>query len=65
MSWILLINAGIFEIGWAIALKQTEGFTRICANHCDHHFDGGEPGIIRPGIKTHPFRHRRMLCGRR
>jgi len=28
MSWILLILAGLFEIGWAIGLKYTEGFTR-------------------------------------
>ncbi|MDB5507178.1 MAG: sugE [Devosia sp.] len=29
MSWILLIIAGLFEIGWAIGLKYTEGFTRL------------------------------------
>ncbi|WP_188865664.1 quaternary ammonium compound efflux SMR transporter SugE [Pseudomonas asuensis] len=28
MSWILLFLAGLFEIGWAIGLKYTEGFTR-------------------------------------
>lgn len=28
MSWILLFVAGLFEIGWAIGLKYTEGFTR-------------------------------------
>ena len=28
MNWIILILAGIFEIGWAIGLKYTEGFTR-------------------------------------
>jgi quaternary ammonium compound-resistance protein SugE len=28
MSWFLLIVAGIFEVGWAIGLKYTEGFTR-------------------------------------
>lgn len=28
MAWILLILAGLFEIGWAIGLKYTEGFTR-------------------------------------
>ena len=28
MPWILLILAGIFEIGWAIGLKYTDGFTR-------------------------------------
>ena len=28
MPWTLLILAGLFEIGWAIGLKYTEGFTR-------------------------------------
>lgn len=28
MSWILLVLAGLFEIGWAIGLKYTAGFTR-------------------------------------
>lgn len=28
MSWILLTLAGIFEIGWAIGLKYTAGFTK-------------------------------------
>jgi quaternary ammonium compound-resistance protein SugE len=29
MSWILLALAGLFEVGWAIGLKYTEGFTRL------------------------------------
>jgi quaternary ammonium compound-resistance protein SugE len=29
MNWMILILAGIFEIGWAIGLKYTEGFTRL------------------------------------
>ena len=29
MSWIILVLAGLFEVGWAIGLKYTEGFTRI------------------------------------
>ena len=29
MSWIILIVAGLFEMGWAIGLKTTEGFTRL------------------------------------
>jgi quaternary ammonium compound-resistance protein SugE len=28
MAWIVLVLAGLFEIGWAIGLKYTEGFTR-------------------------------------
>ena len=29
MSWIILVMAGLFEIGWAIGLKYTQGFTRL------------------------------------
>lgn len=29
MNWFLLVLAGLFEIGWAIGLKYTEGFTRV------------------------------------
>jgi len=29
MAWILLVLAGLFEVGWAIGLKYTEGFTRF------------------------------------
>ena len=29
MSWFLLILAGLAEIGWAIGLKYTDGFTRL------------------------------------
>jgi quaternary ammonium compound-resistance protein SugE len=29
LSWFVLILAGLFEVGWAIGLKYTEGFTRF------------------------------------
>lgn len=29
MNWIVLVLAGLFEIGWAIGLKYTEGFSRL------------------------------------
>lgn len=29
MAWLLLVLAGLFEIGWAIGLKYTDGFTRF------------------------------------
>jgi quaternary ammonium compound-resistance protein SugE len=28
MAWVILVVAGLFEVGWAIGLKYTEGFTR-------------------------------------
>lgn len=29
MNWMILFVAGLFEIGWAIGLKYTEGFTKF------------------------------------
>jgi quaternary ammonium compound-resistance protein SugE len=29
MAWIHLLAAGLFEVGWAIGLKYTEGFSRL------------------------------------
>ena len=29
MGWIYLFIAGLFEIGWAVGLKYTEGFTKL------------------------------------
>jgi quaternary ammonium compound-resistance protein SugE len=29
MAWVLLVIAGLFEVGWAIGLKYTEGFTKF------------------------------------
>jgi quaternary ammonium compound-resistance protein SugE len=29
MPWILLVLAGLLEVGWAIGLKYTDGFTRL------------------------------------
>ena len=28
-AWLVLIVAGLFEIGWAVGLKFTDGFTRV------------------------------------
>ena len=29
MAWVYLVIAGLFEMGWAIGLKYTEGFTKL------------------------------------
>lgn len=29
MIWALLVLAGLLEIGWAVGLKYTDGFTRV------------------------------------
>mgnify|MGYP000959358658 CR=1 FL=1 len=29
MAWIILFVAGLLEVGWAVGLKYTDGFTRL------------------------------------
>ncbi|RJF84890.1 QacE family quaternary ammonium compound efflux SMR transporter [Azospirillum cavernae] len=29
MAWVALFFAGLFEIGWAVGLKHTEGFSKF------------------------------------
>jgi quaternary ammonium compound-resistance protein SugE len=29
MAWTFLVIAGLFEVGWAIGLKYTDGFSRL------------------------------------
>jgi quaternary ammonium compound-resistance protein SugE len=29
VAWFLLLLAGLFEVGWAVGLKYSEGFTRL------------------------------------
>ncbi len=29
MAWLILFIAGIFEVGWAIGMKYSQGFTKI------------------------------------
>src|SRR4051795_7668441 len=28
MAWVILLFAGLFEVGWAVCLKYTKGFTQ-------------------------------------
>jgi quaternary ammonium compound-resistance protein SugE len=32
MAWLILVVAGLTEVGWAVGLKYTEGFTRPMAS---------------------------------
>lgn len=29
MAWVYLVLAGLLEVGWAVGLKYTDGFTRL------------------------------------
>lgn len=32
MAWVILVIAGLLEVGWAIGLKYTEGFSRLVSS---------------------------------
>lgn len=29
MAWLILVIAGLFEVGWALGLKYTDGFSKL------------------------------------
>ncbi|MFI5524800.1 DMT family transporter [Streptomyces platensis] len=29
MAWILIVVAGLLEVGWSVGMKYTDGFTRL------------------------------------
>jgi quaternary ammonium compound-resistance protein SugE len=29
MAWVVLVVAGVFEVGWAVCLKYSKGFTQL------------------------------------
>jgi len=29
MNWLILVLAGLLEVGWAVGLKYSEGFTQL------------------------------------
>ena len=42
MAWFLLFLAGLFEIGWAVGLKYTDGFTRLLPTTLTASVDGDQ-----------------------
>ena len=36
MAWIILFIAGLFEVGWAVCLKESKGFTRRVGVYLRH-----------------------------
>ena len=29
MEWVMLLSAGVFEVTWALAMKESDGFSRL------------------------------------
>ena len=54
MAWIILFVAGLFEVGWAVGLKYTEGFTRLWPSVLTLLAMGISIGLLGLAMKTLP-----------
>lgn len=54
MAWIYLIIAGLLEIGWAIGLKYTEGFSRFWPSVATASAMAGSFSLLSVALKTIP-----------
>jgi quaternary ammonium compound-resistance protein SugE len=54
MAWIYLFIAGLFEIGWAIGLKYTNGFTRLVPTVLTLASMAASLGLLGLALKTLP-----------
>ena len=54
MAWIYLIIAGLFEVGWAVGLKYTEGFSRLWPSVATVAAMAASFGLLSQALKTIP-----------
>ena len=55
MAWVVLIFAGLFEIGWAVGLKYTAGFTRLFPTLLTVASMAASLGLLGLSLKTLPL----------
>ncbi|HEX2555847.1 MAG TPA: quaternary ammonium compound efflux SMR transporter SugE [Microvirga sp.] len=55
MAWIFLGIAGLFEIGWAVGLKYTQGFTRLVPSALTVISMAVSLGLLGLSLKTLPL----------
>jgi quaternary ammonium compound-resistance protein SugE len=55
MAWIILGIAGLFEIGWAVGLKYTQGFTRLTPSVLTVISMAASLGLLGLALKTLPL----------
>jgi quaternary ammonium compound-resistance protein SugE len=55
MAWLVLLAAGLLEIGWAIGLKYTEGFTRLVPSILTLTAMAGSIALLGLALKTLPI----------
>lgn len=55
MAWFLLVIAGLLEVGWAVGLKYTEGFTRLVPSVLTLASMTASVGMLALALKTLPM----------
>ena len=55
MAWAILLAAGLLEVGWAIGLKYTEGFTRLVPSALTLTAMAGSVLLLGWALKTLPI----------
>ena len=55
MAWVYLVAAGILEIVWAYAMKQSHGFTRLVPTAIMHVTMIGSFGLLSISMRTLPL----------
>ena len=55
MAWAILFVAGLMEIGWAIGLKYTEGFSRLLPSILTLACMAGSVILLGVAVKTLPI----------
>lgn len=55
MAWIVLLAAGLLEVGWAVGLKYTEGFTRLVPSLLTAAAMAASLGLLGLALKTLPL----------
>jgi quaternary ammonium compound-resistance protein SugE len=55
MSWAYLVIAGLLEVGWAVGLKYTEGFTRLWPSVLTLGTMAGSVGMLGLALRALPL----------
>jgi quaternary ammonium compound-resistance protein SugE len=55
MAWLLLLIAGLLEVGWAVGLKYTEGFSRLVPSVLTLACMAASVGMLALALKTLPM----------
>jgi len=55
MSWVILVVAGFLEVGWAIGLKYTHGFTKPLPSLVTALMFIGSVGLLSIAARTLPI----------